>query len=131
MAVDTLGHWIALTVTPANEQERAQVDALCQQVQRATGETVKLARADQCYTGEQAKSEAAENGIDLQVLKLPEAKKGFVLLPRRWVVERSFGWLARFRRLSRDFERMPEVLAGLHFVVFVMLMLSKAAMLLV
>ena len=131
MAVDTLGHWIALTVTPANEQERAQVDALCQQVQRATGETVKLAWADQGYTGEQAKSEAAENGIDLQVVKLPEAKKGFVLLPRRWVVERSFGWLARFRRLSRDFERMPEVLAGLHFVVFVMLMLSKAAMLLV
>jgi transposase len=130
MAVDTLGHLIALTVTPANEQERAQVDALCQQVQQATGDTVKLAWADQGYTGEQAKSEAAENGIELQVVKLPEAKKGFVLLPRRWVVERSFGWLARFRRLSRDFERMPEVLAGLHFVVFAMLMLPKAAMLL-
>ncbi|MDQ3059469.1 MAG: transposase, partial [Pseudomonadota bacterium] len=53
-----------------------------------------------------------------------------VLLPRRWVVERSFAWLARFRRLSRDFERMPEVLAALHFVVFAMLMLPKAAMLL-
>ena len=130
MAVDTLGHLIALTVTPANAQESAQVDALCQQVQQATGETVKLAWADQGYAGEQAKSEAAENGIDLQVVKLPEAKKGFVLLPRRWVVERSFGWLARFRRLSRDFERMPEVLAGLHFVVFAMLMLPKAAMLL-
>ena len=62
------------------------------------------------------------------MVKLPEAKKGFVLLPRRWVVERSFGWLARFRRLSRDFERMPKVLAGLHFV-FVMLMLPKAALL--
>jgi len=130
MAVDTLGHLIALTVTPADEQERAQVDALCQQVQQATGDTVKLAWADQGYTGEQAKSDAAENGIDLQIVKLPEAKKGFVLLPRRWVVERSFGWLARFRRLSRDFERMPEVLAGLHFVVFAMLMLPKAAMLL-
>ncbi|CAM3800369.1 IS5 family transposase [Polaromonas hydrogenivorans] len=131
MAVDTLGHLIALTVTPADEQERSQVDALCRQVQQATGETVKLAWADQGYTGEQARSDAAENGIDLQVVKLPEAKKGFVLLPRRWVVERSFGWLARFRRLSRDFERMPEVLAGLHFVVFAMLMLPKAAMLLV
>lgn len=61
-------------------------------------------------------------GIELQVVKLPEAKKGFVLLPRRWVVER-----ARFRRLSRDFERMPAVLAGLHFVVFAMLMRPKAA----
>lgn len=130
MAVDTLGHLIALTVTPADEQERSQVDALCQQVQQATGETVKLAWADQGYTGEQARSDAAEHGIELQIVKLPEAKKGFVLLPRRWVVERSFGWLARFRRLSRDFERMPEVLAGLHFVVFAMLMLPKAAMLL-
>jgi len=98
-------------------------------VQEATGQTVKLAWADQGYTGEQAKSDAAANGIELQVVRLPEAKKGFVLLPRRWVVERSFAWLARFRRLSRDFERMPQVLAGLHFVVFAMLMLPKAAML--
>ena len=130
MAVDTLGHLLALTVTPADEQERAQVDALCRQVQQATGQTVKLAWADQGYTGEQARGDAAQNGIELRVVKLPEAKKGFVLLPRRWVVERSFGWLARFRRLSRDFERMPEVLAALHFVVFAMLMLPKVALLL-
>jgi transposase len=129
-AVDTLGHLIALTVTPASEQERAQVDALCEQVQKATGHSVKLAWADQGYTGEQAKSDAAQNGVELQVVKLPEAKRGFVLLPKRWVVERSFAWLARFRRLSSDFERMPEVLAGLHFVVFAMLMLPKAALLL-
>lgn len=130
MAVDTLGHLVALTVTPADEQERSQVDALCQQAQQATGHTVKWAWADQSYTGEQAKSDAAKHGIELQVVKLPEAKKGFVLLPRRWVVERSFAWLARFRRLSRDFERMPEVLAALHFVVFAMLMLPRAAMIL-
>ena len=129
MAVDTLGHLIALTVTPANEQERAQVNELCQQVQQATGDTVNLAWADQGYTGEKAKSDAAQNGIELQVVKLPEAKKGFVLLPRRWVVERSFAWLARFRRLSRDFERMPQVLAGLHFVAFAMLILTKVALL--
>ncbi len=58
---------------------------------------------------------------------IPEAKKGFVLLPRRWVVERSFGSLNRFRRLARDYERLPETLAGLHFVVFVSLMLTRAA----
>ncbi|RMX06120.1 IS5/IS1182 family transposase, partial [Allofranklinella schreckenbergeri] len=61
-----------------------------------------------------------------EVVKLREAKKGFVLLPRRWVVERSFGWLARFRRLSRDYERLPHVLGGLHFVVFAILMLPNA-----
>ena len=127
MAVDTLGHLIGLTVTPANEQERAQVKALCQAVQDATGETVKVAWADQGYTGQDAKSDAKAAGIELRVVKLPEARKGFVLLPRRWVVERSFGWLARFRRLSRDFERLPHVLAALHFLVFVTLMLPKAA----
>ena len=120
---------IALTVTPAYEKERAQVHALCKQVQQATGDAVKLAWVDQGYTGEQARSDAAENGIELQVVKLPEAKNGFVLLPRRWLVERSFAWLARFRRLGRDFERMPQVLGGLHLVVFAMLMLPMAAML--
>lgn len=127
MAVDTLGHLIGLTVTPANEQKRAQVKALCQAVQDATGETVKVAWADQGYTGQDAKSDAKAAGIELRVVKLPEAKKGFVLLPRRWVVERSFGWLSRFRRLSRDFERLPHMLAALHFLVFVTLMLPKAA----
>ncbi|GAD23280.1 IS5 family transposase, partial [Acidovorax sp. MR-S7] len=86
-----------------------------------------LAWADQGYTGEEPNQQASEHGIDLQIVKLPEAKKGFVLLPRRWVVERSFGWLARFRRLSRDYERLPQVLAGLHFLIFVILMLPKAA----
>ena len=127
MAVDTMGQLVALTITPANEQERSQVNALCEKVQEATGRAVEIAWADQGYTGEQAKNDASDQGIDLQVVKLPEARKGFVLLPKRWVVERSFGWLSRFRRLSRDFERMPEVLAGLHFVVFGMLMLPKVA----
>lgn len=76
--------------------------------------------------GDDAREQAREHGIDLQVVKLSEAKKSFVLLPRRWVVERSFGWLARFRRLGRGCERLPEVLAGLHLLVFVILMLPKA-----
>ena len=74
--------------------------------------------------------EAKAHGIELQVVKLPEAKKGFVLLPRRWVVERSFAWVARFRRLARDYERLPDVLRGLHFLGFAMLMLPKVGPLL-
>ena len=61
----------------------------------------------------------------IEVIKLPEAKRGFVLLPRRWVVERSFAWAARFRRLARDYERLPETLAGLHFLAFAILMLKR------
>lgn len=125
MAVDTLGHLLALKVTPANEQERAQVAALAADVQAATGQRVELAYVDQGYTGEQAEDDAADHGIHLEVVKLTEAKRGFVLLPRRWVVERSFAWLARFRRLARDYERLPTTLAAFHFIAFAILMLKR------
>jgi len=125
LAVDTLGHLLALCVTAANEQDRAQVAELAESVQAETGETVEIAYVDQGYTGENASDAAAEHGIKLEVVKLPEAKRGFVLLPRRWVVERSFGWMSRFRRLARDYERLPETLAGLHYLAFVILMLKN------
>jgi transposase len=125
MTVDTLGHLLTLHVTAANEQERAQVDQIAAEVQELTGQKVELAYVDAGYTGEDVAQAAAAYGIRLEVVKLPEAKRGFVLLPRRWVVERSFGWLARFRRLARDYERLPETLAGLHFVAFAMLMVAR------
>jgi transposase len=131
MAVDTLGHLLALHVTPANEQERAQVEELAKAVQEATDGHVELAWVDQGYTGEEAAQAAQEHGITLEVVKLPEAKRGFVLLPRRWVVERSFSWMARFRRLAKDYERLATTLAGLHYVAFVCLLLHKAAPLLI
>jgi transposase len=125
LAVDTLGHVLALCVTAADEQDRAQVAELAAQVQAVTGETVELAFVDQGYTGAAAKEQAEAHGIRLEVVKLPEAKRGFVLLPRRWVVERSIGWAARFRRLARDYERLPETLAGLHYLAFAILMLKR------
>lgn len=125
IAVDTLGHLLALLVTPANEQERAQVAELAEKVQQATGETIEVAFVDQDYTGHQPTQDAQAQGIRLEGVKLPTAKHGFVLLPRRWVVERSFGWMARFRRLARDYERLPETLAGVHFLAFAMLMLKR------
>jgi transposase len=127
LAVDTLGHLLALSVTAADEQDRAQVSELAKRVQAETGETVEIAFVDQGYTGENAADAAEEHGIKLEVVKLPMAKRGFVLLPRRWVVERSFGWMSRFRRLARDYERLPETLAGLHYLAFVILMLKNVA----
>jgi transposase len=125
LAVDTLGDVMALLVTPADAQDREQVAALAAAVQETTGGTVDVAFVDQGYTGEQAETDAAGHGIRLEVVKLEEAKRGFVLLPRRWVVERSFAWAARFRRLAKDYERLPEVVAGLHFVAFACLMLHR------
>ena len=124
-AVDTLGHVLALRVSAASEQDRAQVGALAADVQAATGENVELAYVDQGYTGTGPAEAAAAHGINLQVVKLDQAKHGFVLLPKRWVVERSFGWAARFRRLARDYERLASSLAGLHWLAFVCLMLKN------
>ena len=125
VAVDTLGHLLALKVTPANEQERAQVADLAREIQTVTGDTVEVAFVDQGYTGEEPAAQAAAQGMRLEVIKLEEAKRGFVLLPRRWVVERSFAWAARFRRLARDYERLASSLAGLHWLAFTCLMLNS------
>jgi transposase len=131
IAVDTLGHLLALGVTAADERERAQVKELAARVQTVTGENVEVAFVDQGDTGEQAAQAAATEGIKLEVVKLPEAKKGCVLLPNRWVVERSFAWAARFRRLARDYDRLPETLAGLHSLAFALVMLKRFVTLLV
>jgi transposase len=129
LAVDTLGHFLALLITAADEQDRAQVGQLTAEIQEVTGQHVQLAYVDQGYTGEVPAQAAAENGVELSVVRLPGAKQGFVLLPRRWVVERSFAWLSRFRRLARDCERLPEMLAGFHLVAFGVIMLQRLVIL--
>jgi transposase len=130
---------LAVLVTTANEQDRAQVGALAAQIQAATGDMVEIAFVDQGYTGDQPAADARAHGIRLEVVKLPTAKRGFValgghdvalgghfvLLPRRWVVERSFAWMARFRRLARDYERLSQTLVGLHFVAFAILLAHR------
>jgi transposase len=125
IAVDTLGHLLAVGVTPANEQDRAQVGQLTQAVQAVVAEPVQVAFVDQGYTGAEPAAAAEQAGIQLHVIKHHKAKRGFVLLPRRWVVERSFAWAARFRRLARDYERLAATLAGYHWLAFVGLMLQS------
>ena len=113
MAVETLGHLLALHVTPANADDRAQVehlakvDRLSKAVQAATDDNVEVAFVDQGYIGQTPATAARRHGIELEVVKLPEAKRGFVLLPRRWVVERSFAWATRFRGSSKTTSDMP------------------------
>jgi transposase len=131
LAVDTLGQLLAVLVTPADQQDRAQVAALAEQIQKATGESVEVAFVDQGYTGDQPAADAQAHGIRLEVVKLPTTRRGFVLLPRRWVVERSFAWMARFRRLARDYERLSETLAALHFVAFAILLAHRFVTLMV
>ena len=124
-AVDILGSLLAAHVTAASEQDRSQVSLLAAKVQEVTGDSVVIAFVDQGYTGAQAAQDADAHHMHLEVVKLPEAKKGFVLLPKRWVVERSNAWAARFRRLARDYAQLAETLKGLHFVAFAILMLKR------
>lgn len=103
-----------------DDEWELQVAALATEIQAVT-----LAYVNQGYTGPEPAAAAAEQGIHLAVVKLEEAKRGFVLLPRRWVIERRFAWLARFRRLARDYERLPSVLVGLHVLAMGCLMLHQ------
>ena len=108
VAVETLGHLLAVHVTPANKQERDQVSVLAEAVQEVTGENVQVPFVDPGYTGDAPAQASTQESITLEVVKLSEAKRGIVLLPRRWVVELSFGWLARCRRVARDYlPRLP------------------------
>ncbi len=92
LAVDTLGLFLAMHVTSANADDRAEVGRMAKAIQAATDQNVEVAFVDQGYTGEKPAKAAKEHGIELEVIKLDDAKRGFILLRRRWVVERSFAW---------------------------------------
>ncbi len=124
-AVDTLGNLLTLLVTPANEQDRAQVGPLAAAVPEVTGQSVELAYVDQGYTGDDPAAEARQQGIQLEVVKLPEAKRGFVLLPRRWVMERTFAWIGRSRRMSKDYEYLTKSSESMVYLVMIRLMLRR------
>lgn len=124
MTVDTLGLLLAAHITPANEQERAQVAELARQLQHVTGQTVKLTFADQGYTDNTAAQAAREEGIELQVIKLPRRRRVSCRGFAAGLGGRTQLRLAQpLQAAARDYERLPETWTGLHFVVFAMPML--------
>lgn len=125
VAVDTLSHLLTLLVTPANEQDWVQISELAQTIQGVTGSHVEITFEDQGYNGDAPIQAAQDQGFRLEVVKLLETKRGFVLLPRLWVGGHSFARATRFRRLVRDYEQLPGALAGSHVVVFACLMLYQ------
>src|SRR4051812_6383153 len=143
VAADPPGHRPALHVTPAREGGRAAVAEPAGAVQDAAGASVEPALVDRGHTGGRPADAAQAHGSALEVVGLPEAKRGVVVSPRRpsaalasrrgtgqgptGVVERSFAWMARRRRPARDQERLPDVRAGWHLVACVTLMPRPAA----
>jgi transposase len=126
LAVDTLGHLLATVVSAANEQDRARVAELCAEMQAEVSGSINTVFADQGYTGAVPEEEVAQEGINLVVIKHTKPKRGFVLLPRRWVVERTFAWMTNFRRLNRDYERLAETLRSIHLGAHAITLLARA-----
>jgi transposase len=87
-----------------------------------------LGYVDQGYTGDNAADQAERAGIKLTMVKHKEAKRRFILFSRRWVVERTFGWLGRFRRLARDYVRLTRTLERWHWLAFVAPLLANAGL---
>lgn len=112
--VDTLGLILSMAITPASVQDR---DGAVPVIERAALEHSEIQKvwADGVYNGQPIKELGERTGIDIEVVKRTDDMKGFVVLPRRWVVERTFGWLDRFRLLNREYERtVASSTAGVH-----------------
>jgi transposase len=109
LAVDTLGLPIKCQITPADVQDRDALAALLAAVSRKSP-WVKLAMVDGGYAGDETARAAFEaSRIRVSVVRRTDrAVKGFIVLPKRWIVERTFGWLNRARRLAKDFETLAE-----------------------
>jgi putative transposase len=123
IVVDTLGLLIAVVVTAAKVQDyHGAKPTLTRAKDRCPG--LKVVWVDGIYEKQWLIDWAqGECGWELQVVKRTDKEKGFKVLPKRWVVERTFGWLGRYRRLSKDYEVLPETsealiqLAMIHVMV--------------
>ena len=102
--VDVLGLVLAVVVTPASVQDR---DGAVPLIRSAALEHSYITKiwADGAYNGAPIAELRASTGIDIEMVKRTDDMSGFVVLPRRWVVERTFGWMERFRLLNREYER--------------------------
>jgi putative transposase len=111
IAVDTLGMLLAVTVTSAAVDDAKAAPEVLAQLHDREYPRLKVVWADGKYHNYDLyawKKEHRELPWRLEIVSRPPGAKGFVLLPKRWVVERTFGWLGRARRLSRDYERRPD-----------------------
>lgn len=125
VVVDTQGLLLGVVVTEANTQDRVGAAAVIMEDSCDSGK-LKLIWVDQGYSGERfAQAIALICGAEVEVVKRTEP--GFEVLPRRWVVERTFGWLGRYRRLSKDYELLPEVSEAMIYGAMVRLMLNRLA----
>ena len=108
--VDAAGHWLAVAVVPAAVQDRDALPALDRG--KAMWPSLREAVYDGAFTAERCRTWSNLHGMRHRVVERDPAAKGFVAVARRWVVERSFGWLAHWNGLARDRAGRLDVSAG-------------------
>jgi transposase len=128
IAVDTLGLPIECQITPADMQDRDALAPLLRDVRRKSP-WVEICFADSGYAGDEAQRAAFEaSRIAITIVKRTDRQiKGFVVLPKRWVVERTLGWINRARRLAKDFEATIESSLAWLLVALAFLLMRRLA----
>ena len=129
VAVDTLGLLLAISVTAASVDDAAAAPAVLSQLDAARFPRLEVIWADAKYHNHRLNDWIAEAKPlwRLEIVRRPEGTKGFMLLPKRWVIERTFGWLRRCRRLGREYERRTDSGEALVQLASIRLMLGRLA----
>jgi putative transposase len=123
--VDTLGNLLAVSVSAASEQDRAGAIQLLTQMEPLTVTRLLKIWADKGYQGDWATSLYQKWRIHLDIVRRQAGQKGFVVLPRRWVVERTFAWFGKHRRLSKDYERCTTSSEGMIYLASIRILLNR------
>ena len=127
--VDTLGLILKVIVTAGNVQDRDGVQRLLEGLveQEAVLQRLKLVWADGSYRGDLIAWIEDSFGWKLEIVEKPKEQSGFQILPKRWIVERTFAWLVRQRRLARDYERLPQSSESFIYIAMIRLMVRRLA----
>ncbi len=125
--VDTLGLILKVMVTAGNVQDRDGAKSLLKEISTEENavKRLKLIWADGGYRGELVSWVEETLGWKLEIVEKSKDQNGFQVLPKRWIVERTFAWLVRQRRLARDYERLPETSEAFIYAAMIRLMLRR------
>lgn len=126
--VDTMGNLLKVIAHAANIGERAGAEQMLLKVPEPLWSRLEKILADGGYEGEEFQAWVKQTfAVDLEISLRPREAKGFVLIPVRWVVERTFAWLGRYRRLSKDYERLTENSEGMVYLASISRLLRRLA----
>ena len=125
--MDTLGNLLEVVVHAANIQDRDGARLLLERLGKEAKSSIKLIWADGAYKGRLVRWVREKLDALLEVVPRPSQQQGFQVLPRRWVVERTLGWLNRYRRLSKDYERLVESSESMIHISSIQTMLHRLA----